>query len=198
MNNDRFVALLTTSLGLLGSLFMARGVLQMSPDIIVKLSGTYWGFNSHEIKSLASQRADLMAGIEILIIAFCIQLLNLSSKIEERPIFESLRQGLIVNFSMVFLFGFATLIVSSFHANQLEVKAKTILVQNEFSNFSKDGKITARECRDFIGFAKARLNIEGLPEEPSLESFVKCCKLGNIEIPSNLDFSELTQSKSTP
>ena len=198
MNADRFIALLATSLGLLGSLFMARGVLQMSPDIIVKLSGTYWGFNSHEIKSLASQRADLMAGIEILIIAFCIQLLSLSRKIDEKPIFESLRQGLIINFSLVFLFGLGTSFISRFNANRYETQAKTILVQNEFSSFSKDGKITARECLDFIGFARARLNIEGLPEDPSLESFEKCCQLSDIEIPPNLDLSEITQSKPTP
>ncbi len=70
MSRDRHLTLVTSLLGIIGALFMAKGVFGMSPDVMAKLSSTYLGFNQFDVENLASQKADLLVGLILVLIAF--------------------------------------------------------------------------------------------------------------------------------
>ena len=70
MSRDRLITLFSSLLGIIGVLFMAKGVFGMSPDVMAKLSSTYFDFNQFNVENLASQKADLLVGLILVLIAF--------------------------------------------------------------------------------------------------------------------------------
>ena len=70
MSRDRLITLFSSLLGIIGALFMAKGVFGMSPDVMAKLSSTYFDFNQFNVENLASQKADLLVGLILVLIAF--------------------------------------------------------------------------------------------------------------------------------
>ena len=48
----------------------------MSPDVMAKLSSTYIGFNQFDVENLASQKADLLVGLILVLIAFGVSMLS--------------------------------------------------------------------------------------------------------------------------
>ena len=76
MSRDRLITLFSSLLGIFGALFMAKGILGMSPDVMAKLSSTYIGFNQLDVENLASQKADLLVGLILVLIAFGVSMLS--------------------------------------------------------------------------------------------------------------------------
>ena len=58
------------------AIFLARGNLGLSAQVIAELSSTKWGYNLDVAKSLAGQRADTWIGLVLILIAFILQLVN--------------------------------------------------------------------------------------------------------------------------
>lgn len=76
MSRDRLLTLFSSLLGIIGALFMAKGIFGMSPDVMAKLSSTYIGFNQFDVENLASQKADLLVGLILVLIAFGVSMLS--------------------------------------------------------------------------------------------------------------------------
>lgn len=76
MSRDRLLTLFSSLLDIFGALFMAKGVLGMSPDVMAKLSSTYIGFNQFDVENLASQKADLLVGLILVLIAFGVSIVS--------------------------------------------------------------------------------------------------------------------------
>ena len=76
MSRDRLITLFSSLLGIIGVLFMAKGVFGMSPDVMAKLSSTYFDFNQFNVENLASQKADLLVGLILVLIAFGVSMLS--------------------------------------------------------------------------------------------------------------------------
>lgn len=64
------------ALTLESAIFLARGNLGLSAEVIAQLSRTGWGHNLDVAKSLSKQRADTWVGVVLLLIAFGLQLGN--------------------------------------------------------------------------------------------------------------------------
>ena len=75
MRLDRLLTLISSFFGFIGTLFMAKGVFEMSPDVMAKLSSTYLGFNRFNVENLASLKADLLVGVILVSFAFGISML---------------------------------------------------------------------------------------------------------------------------
>ena len=69
-----FLNILGSSVGLLSALFFALGTLRLRTKDIVGIAGTYWDFNQNLADSIASQRAEYIAGALLLLVSFALQL----------------------------------------------------------------------------------------------------------------------------
>ncbi len=56
------VQIAAASLGIVGSLFFAIGIIRQSVSAMAKISGTYYDWNPHMIKAMAAHKADYMLG----------------------------------------------------------------------------------------------------------------------------------------
>ena len=78
MNLDRFLNLLATIIGALGSIYVMRGVVGMSPEMLERQTHSYWDFSTPQIEALASQKADSIAGVAFIVIAFLLAAVSLA------------------------------------------------------------------------------------------------------------------------
>jgi len=78
MDLDRFLNLVATVFGGMGSIYVLKAIASLSPDLIARPSSTYIGFSSPQIDSLATQKADNIVGILLVVIALFIAVLNLA------------------------------------------------------------------------------------------------------------------------
>lgn len=78
MDLDRFLNLVATVFGGMGSIYVLKAIASLSPDLIACLSSTYIGFSSPQIDSLTTQKADNIVGIVLVVIALFIAVLNLA------------------------------------------------------------------------------------------------------------------------
>jgi hypothetical protein len=77
MELNKFLSLLAAFFGLIGSIFLAKGVLLQSPESILGLTSPHSriGFAPEQIASMAGQKADALVGIFLIFLAFTTQLL---------------------------------------------------------------------------------------------------------------------------
>ncbi|CAN7658081.1 hypothetical protein LJR159_005016 [Pseudomonas brassicacearum] len=68
------VQLISTCVGIIGSLFFAIGIMRQNVEAMARLSGTYWDLNPHMPPALATQKADYLFGGSLIFIAFLLQL----------------------------------------------------------------------------------------------------------------------------
>ncbi len=76
MNLDRFLDVLATLFGGIGSLYVLRSVVSMSPSLMARLAQGSWDFSTAQIDALASQKADGIVGIVLVVIALAVALVN--------------------------------------------------------------------------------------------------------------------------
>lgn len=69
-----FLSIFGVSIGFLSALFFALGTLRLRAKDIVGIAGTYFDFNQHLADSIASQRAEYIAGALLLLASFALQL----------------------------------------------------------------------------------------------------------------------------
>ena len=79
MELHRFLSLLAAFVGLVGAIFLSKGILASSHEHILKLTGpgSHWDYAPEQIDSLAKQKADTKIGVIYIILAFSIQVISL-------------------------------------------------------------------------------------------------------------------------
>ena len=75
MNIEYVLNLISTITGFIGTYFMGKGILAITPDVMAKLSQTCVGYNPEQIKNIAAQKSDMLSGFALILIAFLVQLL---------------------------------------------------------------------------------------------------------------------------
>ena len=78
MDLFRFLNLLATVFGTLGSIYVLKAFIDLSPDLIDRLSQTVWDVSTAQVDSLTKQRADRIVGAIFVLIAFVLALVNLA------------------------------------------------------------------------------------------------------------------------
>ena len=110
-----FLQTLAISLTLWSAIFLIKGNIVLPAQSIAKLSGTYWGYNPHLVKSLSRQTIDTKAGAILLIFAFTLQM----GALWKGPTFDDIgpanRDGLFYGIVMgIIIFGISWWISSVF------------------------------------------------------------------------------------
>jgi len=71
-----FIQITALTLTLEAAIFLARGNLGLSVEVIAQLARTGWGYNLDVAKSLSHQQADTWIGVILLLAAFGLQMGN--------------------------------------------------------------------------------------------------------------------------
>ena len=195
MELDTTLSLFAALLGFYGSMYLALGILCLTPEIIAEQALTKWNYNRHQLDNIANQKANFHSGIALVAIAFFSQIINLtfahSSSASETILSPYWKGALSVLFvSIVVLIIVRTIrvsLVEKYKFSSLKYIAKLYLVRrlenNEMGNQIYYEEIV-RTSKDLLSFEKK------LEETPM--SFLK--RYGDflgVEIPTNIDLSKI-------
>ena len=96
MELGHFISIIAAILGFAGAIFLGHGVLSMSPDIMSKLSQTYWDYSLMDVKNLSASKADYLCGVALIVIAFGLQMLSLIFIRDDCKVFDEYWTGVII------------------------------------------------------------------------------------------------------
>lgn len=113
-----FIQVSAVVLTLGSSIFLIKGNLNLTPEVIVGLSLTRFGGNPEVMKNLCDQKGDTIVGFSILMLAFLLQLWNLLWPIRYKD-FDVNRKGvlaaLVVSIGMIRACNFLSQAIGNYH-----------------------------------------------------------------------------------
>lgn len=74
MSHAILIQLVSSCVGIVGSLFFAIGIVRQNAETMALLTHTYWDWNPHLPALLAAQKADYVFGGGLILLAFALQL----------------------------------------------------------------------------------------------------------------------------
>lgn len=190
MSLDRTLAIVAALLGVSGSILLAKGTLKLSARTIATMSQTYFGYNSLELRSVASQKADFMSGISLIILAFLVQLANLlflAHSAATYPYFYAVRLIAVLA---------APPLVIAFVANRLlttkyAIDSFKFLVKEGLQYNLKRGKISKEDYEDHLKKAAGMFGMTKREEESPTDFLKRYSGFLGLEIPRDTDMNEL-------
>jgi hypothetical protein len=187
---DRFASIVSAILGLVGLMFVLKGVSRLSPDLIAKISQTYIEFNMTQIQNLASQKADFVTGAVLILIACLIQMSSLLFLREPFMIFEdywraaglAVATGVLV---MIIFFG-----VNRGLSNHYQEQSKYSLAKVYFQTVLKQDPILSQHLKTTEDLAASLFGIEKQPDESGKDFLNRLAKRFEISLPGDLHLEE--------
>lgn len=190
MSLDRVLSIIAVLLGVSGSILLGKGTLKLSARAIARMSQTYWGYNSLELRSLTSQKADFICGVLLIIIAFLVQLANLLF-VQDSPVTYQYFDAVLI----ISVVG-APLVGIVFFVNRRLTRKYTIdsfkfLAQEGLQENIKRGKISKQEYQDHLRKAAGMFEMTKREEESPTDFLDRYSDFLGLEIPADTDMNEL-------
>jgi hypothetical protein len=76
MTLEQFLTLLAAILGAIGSIYVLKSILRLTPEVTERLSAPIYHHNPYKIDSLSAQKAEGVVGTSLIVFALCIAIMN--------------------------------------------------------------------------------------------------------------------------
>lgn len=194
MDLDKFLNLLATICGALGAIYVMLSIMTMSPEIMFRQAQTFMDFSGSQIDALAGQKADNIAGMVFVIIAFVLAAITIAFVPEGVHVFKS--TGVAVALAALLAAGlFATLhFVSQGIYGHQRLAIVKIPISKYLDEVISRGVLNSYDERQLPVYAKL-LELDVAPNE-SLRSLMQrvASKVGKTLSP-NLGYSAVEPKK---
>ena len=191
MDVDKFLDLLAAVFGALGSIYVLKGVAALSPDLIERLSSTYFDFSSAQIDALTAQKADSIVGIVLVLIALAIAVVNSAFVPQGMQMFERRSVGIAL---VVGLTGLAY-IALAFSGDALrrhdKLAVSRMITKRALEELFKNGKLPASEVSSLKVYARTLLAMTVDDSETPRSLVNRLAIEVGIQVPPGLDFAEV-------
>ena len=187
---DRFASIVSALLGFTGVMFVLKGVVRLSPDLIAKVAQTYLEFNVTQIQNLASQKADFVAGAALVLIACLVQASALLFLREPFPIFDNYWQGAGLAVITGAVVATVFLGVNRGMSKHYQEQAKFSLARTYFQAVLKQDPILPQHVKTSEDVAASLFGIEKEPDESGPAFLNRLAKKFEISLPKELHFED--------
>jgi len=188
---DRFLNLLAAAFGTMGSVYVLKGIAALSPDLIERLSRSYWGFSAAQIDALCGQKADAIVGIALVLVALAITVVNLALVPTELRFVE--RRGVAI--ALVAILSGAAYIVLAFSGAAVQRHQKLavgrIITVHELFHLFKTGKLPASEVASIKAYGRTLLELTIDDSDAPRALLSRVASAVGLSVPANFDFSEV-------
>jgi hypothetical protein len=192
MTLDQFLTLLATIFGAVGSIYVLKSILRLTPEITERLSATKYGHNFEQIDSLSSQKTEGVTGTCLIIIALLLAVVNTaimpsSIIVHQNRLYEILLCFILSSIAWLLLF-FVGKAVNSHNrrATAHIIAAKTL------DRLFKSKNITDYEIRSLRNLSESYLDLK-LSQGDTNKEFLE-----SLAIDVGRDFPEDIQIEGDP
>lgn len=194
MNCDRFLTLLATMVGVVGSLFLAKGAFGLTPDIMACLAETGWGFNGAQVSSLAAQKANAVCGVILILLAFLINLARLALVDEKTPCFGTKEMGFIMAGATTFIVWAVFLSINHGVRDHQKQQIGLAITGRRLDDIIQRGRVGPEQVKDLRVTTDKLLALSLSEGEDDEEFFKKTVQLTGRNLPSTFDFNQLRKN----
>lgn len=195
MDLDRFLNLLAAVFGAMGSIYVLKGVAALSPNLIERLSRTYFSFSAAQIDALTAQKADAIVGIALVVIALAIAVVNSAAVPAGIPMFGRRTMGVAL---VAVLSGAAYLALAfagaAIHRHEKLAVGRAITAQ-ELSRLFKVGKLPVSEVGSLKVYGRTLLGLTIEDSESPRSILSRLAGEVSMRVPEGLDFSEVEKKE---
>lgn len=188
MTLDKFLNLAAIILGFIGTIFLLKGVLRMTPDVIGEIGQTRYDYSLPVLENLSVQKADTVTGFIVIVIAFSIQLVRevLSLGDIKLPI-NGIGSFLAILIVCSVLFGTFLLINIGLRAHNKLAAGKSITKWYITTRIlSTPEQINVNKIKDVEGYSKSLLNLERKESESDEDYLIRLGDFLDMDIRSKV------------
>ena len=190
MNLDRFLTLLAVMVAFIGSIFLLKGILALSPDIMAKQARAYYGHSLPQIQALAGQKADAICGVAFVAIAFLLQIINLALVDEGITSFGSKMMGVITAIALSAVLSLTLLSINYGIRERQKNAIGGVLADQKLERIFTTKTVTIADTKELENLAKVLLNIDVSNMDDPEVLLGRVAEVVGKEVPAGLDFSQ--------
>ncbi len=198
MNLDRFLTLLATIIGLIGSIFLVKGSLGLTPDIMGRLAETNWWFNAAQVNGLATQKANAVSGAVFILLAFLIAMVRMAFVDEQIPCFESKGMAFAVAFSVAAIACVVLLFINRGVASHQKHQIGTAVIGRRVDELLRRGEVGVEQVTELAATAEKMLSLRPAnPRDPEA-TFREVVEAVGRKLPGQFDLGKLQKDRKPP
>ena len=192
MELHKFLSLLAAFSGLIGAVFLSKGVLALSPEAMLDLTPPHSriGYSPEIIASLAAQKSDTLIGVMFIGIAFLVQIISLLFVNDEIHLFKSRWLGFWVVLAIIsfvtIIFSLADIKINTWYKH----KMGKIEIRQKFGRIFSRKKFDLVEIQGLKPMSEQLLDF-GITDSEVNSTFIKnLARYVEYQIPNNIDLSQ--------
>jgi hypothetical protein len=195
MELHNFLSLLAACFGLSGSIFLARGIIGLSPKNMLRLTSPYSriGYAPEQIYSMAAQKADALIGAIYIFLAFLVQVGALifveHSTVFVKDKWTSVCIALVATLLVTIIFS----LMDKAFRNHTKFAIGKVAIRDHCAGLFA-GIIDPVNAKSLEKMAQELLNINRGDSETTVDFIKRIAKDVNWEIPKETDFSRIAES----
>ncbi len=187
---DRFLTLLAVIIAFLGSIFLLKGILALSPDLMAKQVQTYLGYSLPQIQAQAGQKADAICGVAFVAIAFLLQMINLALVDEGITSFGSKMMGVITAIALSAVLSLTLLSINYGIRERQKNAIGGVLADQKLERIFTKKTVTIADTKELENLAKVLLSIDVSNVDDPEVLLGRVAEVIGKEVPAGLDFSQ--------
>jgi hypothetical protein len=190
MNLDRFLNLLAAVFGAIGSVYVLKGIVSLTPMLIARLSSTDWGFSETQIDALVSQKADGIVGMALVVIAFLLAAVALIVVPDGTRVFSKLWVALAVVVAFAGTSYFALRAIGSVIQRHQKHEVARLFASGALGEVFHRKHAEIWDTGDLPVYARL-IGLQVDESEPLRSLVAKMATALDMQVPEDFDFSKV-------
>ena len=195
MELHRFFSLVAVCFGLVGSVFLAKGIIFLRPKNMLRLTSPYsrLAYAPEQIDSLAAQKTDALVGVIIIFLAFLTQLVSLIVIEADTPFIKTRWVAFLAVLGIISIMTIISYYVGKKFHNDTELEIGKIAIR-DYSAERFAGVIDLVDVKSFEIMSQDLINIRREASETKIEFLKRIAKYVGWTIPEGIDFSKIVDN----
>lgn len=196
MGLHRFLSLLAAFIGLTGAVFLAKGILVLSPKDMLHSTTHYsaMGWPSKEIiSSMAIQKADTLIGVTYIFLAFSIQVVSLVLVNGEIPFAVSRWTAVGMAFALASILTIIFYLINGGIRDYNELKVEKLVVRDYCTKRFVGRVADPANVKGLEDMSQEYFNLERNDSETKVDFIKRIAKYVQWTVPDDIDFSKIDE-----
>jgi len=192
MDLQKFLSLFACLMGFIGAIFLAKGVLALSPKAMLELTPPHAriGYAPEHIVSLATQKADTLIGVIYIGSAFVIQIISLLSSSRGKLITETRWMGFWIVLAIISLITIIFSLSNVKIRHWYRIKMGKLEVERHCNYHYSKNDFSERFVRETETMSRELLDLQRKDTESNSDFMRRVSQLVECPILDQVDFSK--------
>lgn len=193
MGWHRFFSLLAASIGLIGAVFLSKGVVVLSSKVMLHLTSPYSriAYAPEQIASMATQKADALIGVIYILLAFLIQVLSLIFVTGDSSFIKSRWMGFWIVFAVVSILTVLFSLINIKIRDYYKLETGKIAVKDYCIKRLERKVLDPVNIKSLETMSQELLNLKKEDSETKVDFIKRIAKYVEWTIPDDIDFSRI-------